>query len=392
MLQIHCPRFLRILNRNLVHTLTILGCVGANGLTQSRASADESASPPIQNAAPASQPASTAPKIECAAPSYSFGEVWAGDKVEHTFVIRNTGTASLIIPPNGVRPGCGCTIPGKYDDKIEPGQEGRIPVALNTEHQHDQVGKQITVESNDPITPRLQLSLSGKVKSPISMAPAAGAAWGQFKSGSPDSITVSLTNNLPDAWHLRVKTPTASQPSAFEVSLKETQPGKAAQVVVKLKKPIQEGSTYSTLTLETGFAKLPQFVVPASVYVLPVLQAVPPQITGVTIPGQPFLATVQLMYNREGEMKVEKLTPSDPSVQVELLPIMQGTNHRMIRVVLPESFTPPTNKPATITIQTNQHDLPSGGIVSIPIRVRSQTTQPAQDTNPARPLAVRTRG
>ena len=38
-----------------------------------------------------------APKISSAEPLFDFGEVKQGEKVEHVFQIRNTGTADLVI-------------------------------------------------------------------------------------------------------------------------------------------------------------------------------------------------------------------------------------------------------------------------------------------------------
>jgi hypothetical protein len=368
-------------DRNLARKSIILGLIAAFGSLQWRAAADELGSPSNPNPGLKSgqiQPAAVGPKIVCDQPGYSFGEVWAGEKIEHTYVIRNTGTAPLLIPANGVRPSCGCTVAGKFDDKIEPGQEGRIPVALNTEHQRGQVAKQVTVESNDPITPRLVLTLSGSVKTAVSMDPPGGASWGAYRAGSPDAITVKLTNNLPEPWHLHLKAPTASQPSAFDVSLAETQEGKTADVVVKLKRPVQEGSSYIALTFETGFTRQPQVVIPASVYCPPGLQAIPPQIVGTSTPGEEFRATFQLVNNREGNMNIESVTPSDPAVRAEVLPPGPDANRRMIRVVLPAHFAPTTDHPPTLTIKTDRQDLAKDGALLVPIRVHPQTTQPAE--------------
>ncbi len=49
-----------------------------------------------QNVEPATQN-EAAPKISSDEPLFDFGEVRQGEKVEHVFQIRNTGTANLVI-------------------------------------------------------------------------------------------------------------------------------------------------------------------------------------------------------------------------------------------------------------------------------------------------------
>ena len=43
------------------------------------------------------------PQISFDAASYNAGEVWEGDKISHTFIVKNTGTAQLDITK--VKPG-----------------------------------------------------------------------------------------------------------------------------------------------------------------------------------------------------------------------------------------------------------------------------------------------
>lgn len=58
------------------------------------------------------------PKIEIAEPKHDFGKVWVGDRLEHTFSIRNTGDGELRIL--AVKPKCGCTTPAGHPNAIAP--------------------------------------------------------------------------------------------------------------------------------------------------------------------------------------------------------------------------------------------------------------------------------
>src|SRR5678815_4363893 len=62
---------------------------------------------------------------------HDFGDIPSGDKVEHTFKFKNTGTQPLII--TNVQVTCGCTTPkGWARDPIAPGESGEITIAFNS--------------------------------------------------------------------------------------------------------------------------------------------------------------------------------------------------------------------------------------------------------------------
>ncbi|HEY8511398.1 MAG TPA: DUF1573 domain-containing protein [Cyclobacteriaceae bacterium] len=79
--------------------------------------------------------------------SYDFGDIRAGEKVEHTFVFTNTGNEPLII--TNVQVTCGCTTPKGFPrDPIAPGQSGEITVAFNSAGRVGKQNKVVTVVSN----------------------------------------------------------------------------------------------------------------------------------------------------------------------------------------------------------------------------------------------------
>ena len=54
--------------------------------------------------------------------SFDFGDVYKGEIISHIFVIKNEGTADLVI--KDFAGGCGCEIVGA-DKVIPPGKEGK---------------------------------------------------------------------------------------------------------------------------------------------------------------------------------------------------------------------------------------------------------------------------
>lgn len=70
------------------------------------------------------------PVITFTESSVNFGDLTQGDKVSHTFQLKNTGTAPLII--SNVAATCGCTVPSWPKDPIAPGQSAEIQVSFNS--------------------------------------------------------------------------------------------------------------------------------------------------------------------------------------------------------------------------------------------------------------------
>ena len=101
------------------------------------------------------------PKAVVAQKAFSFSEVLEGETVTHAFLIENQGTAPLKVLD--VRTGCGCTT-AQRPEIIAPGAQDRIVVKANTNGYGGRVfDRAITVFTNDPVQPRIQLQLSGSV-------------------------------------------------------------------------------------------------------------------------------------------------------------------------------------------------------------------------------------
>jgi hypothetical protein len=69
----------------------------------------------------------------------NFGTVDAGTQVKVAFKFKNTGIETIEIKL--VRPTCGCILPGDWDQTVESGKTGEIPVTYNTEVYEGEVQK-----------------------------------------------------------------------------------------------------------------------------------------------------------------------------------------------------------------------------------------------------------
>ncbi len=105
-----------------------------------------------------------APQMTFETTEFEFGEINQGDKVEHTFNFKNTGTAPLLI--TNARASCGCTVPEWPKEPIAPGKSGKIDVVFNSRGKSGNQNKAVTITTNITDQPQQVVYLKGKVNVP----------------------------------------------------------------------------------------------------------------------------------------------------------------------------------------------------------------------------------
>ena len=87
--------------------------------------------------------------IEVPETHFDFGNIKEGEKVRHTYMIKNAGENPLLI--SNVQVSCGCTAPFFPKDPIPPGKTGEITLEFNSAGKHDTVNKNAMIFSNATI-------------------------------------------------------------------------------------------------------------------------------------------------------------------------------------------------------------------------------------------------
>ena len=103
-----------------------------------------------------------APKLAISDVVHDFGSIILGEKVEATFVLKNTGKTPLNI--RKTKSTCSCTIAELKKDTIKPGGSAELKVTFNSEGRRGNQQKSITIFSNDPKKPMQRVTLKGVVK------------------------------------------------------------------------------------------------------------------------------------------------------------------------------------------------------------------------------------
>ena len=113
--------------------------------------------------------AAAAPKLVPVEAIQDVGKVAKGEKVKVDFELRNDGPVELVI--SDVHPTCGCTV-ASFDSRIAPGGVGKIHAEIDTVDFSGPIAKTLTVLSNDPVQPRVTLTIKARVEPQIHTQPA----------------------------------------------------------------------------------------------------------------------------------------------------------------------------------------------------------------------------
>jgi hypothetical protein len=84
--------------------------------------------------------------IEVLETKYDFGKMKDGDKVRHTWKVKNAGEHPLFI--SNVQTSCGCTAPFFSKEPILPGKEGEITLEFNSAGKVGDVNKNALIIAN----------------------------------------------------------------------------------------------------------------------------------------------------------------------------------------------------------------------------------------------------
>ena len=104
---------------------------------------------------------SKATRLELDRKLHNFGDVKEGDIVKTTFKFYNKGKKDLKIYQ--VKSTCGCTVTDPKKSDLKPGESSEIEVTFYSAGKHGKEVKDITIYSNDPMNPEMEIRIVANV-------------------------------------------------------------------------------------------------------------------------------------------------------------------------------------------------------------------------------------
>lgn len=198
-------------------------------------------------------PAWAGPLLTVAEPSFDFGTVLQGDKVEHTFRLTNRGDAPLEI--HKVKTTCGCTVARDYPREIAPGASGEMTVTFDSSRRRGRQEKGITLFTNAEASEQYVLKLAGTVREIVAISPAI-CNFGSVEPGRVVTREMTLTNYSDQQIHLQV---VPAQDPLFKVSVGDArlEPGSATKVTVEFTSNTDKPTFANLAEIRTDHPRVP---------------------------------------------------------------------------------------------------------------------------------------
>lgn len=262
-------------------------------------------------------PAEAAPRIETNRLLLELGELTAGETAELEFPLVNTGTEPLRI--ERVIASCGCTT-ASHPRTLKPGEKGVLKINLVSHPLWSgPVEKQITVVSNDPEQPSLNLQIVARMRPLFHYAPRIPIGV-NYKKGDVirQVLTVTSATNPPTEV-IRVVADGAGTEARLLPAESSDRPG-VARVEIVLRPPEQGGDFTRFITLQTTHSRVPAIAIPIAGVSEDAISVSPPllRLEGLSAGADTGKPRPIILYKRGGSFRVLEVRTDTPALQAEL--------------------------------------------------------------------------
>lgn len=139
-----------------------------------------------------------APRAVVEQSTRDLGVLDPADPCKHLFVVRNEGTAPLRLAKAGTS--CQCTVSVLPKGEIPPGMGGPVEVESKLDGQSEGPFRHTAAFlTNDPQTPRIELTIQGEVRSYLAVSPS-GIHLGTLRRGQPAEASVLIGSQAWEAF------------------------------------------------------------------------------------------------------------------------------------------------------------------------------------------------
>jgi hypothetical protein len=342
--------------------------------------ADPPAKAKKADAAEAKKEAEKAPRLTIVEPVKDYGTIAKGDKLDWSFVVKNTGDSDLQII--AAKPGCGCTV-ADFDKVIKPGESGKVTAHVDTSAFAGPIAKTVTLETNDPTTPTSQLTIHAVVKPYVEAFPA-GFVRFNLLQGDADAQAVTIYSDEDDPFQITSVEAPAAEPgkdpwikASYEKITNESDlapnVGKPGQAQYKVKITVggpdaKVGPIAEKVRIVTNSKHQPEYLVSVSGVVRPPFRVEPSALNFGEVTPTDVAATRMVML-RSNNLKtpegfvVSKAESSNSAVVTSVKP---GANKGEYEVTLQiAKDAKPGDLDGTVKIFTNDKVIP---IVTVPLK------------------------
>ena len=202
---------------------------------------------------------------------YDFGIAGPGDRITHIFKFTNVGSEPLQI--TRVSTSCGCTAALLSKKEIFPGGSGEIRATFETKRFEGDQETAITVHSNDPDDPEIDLTIIGAIKRDVAVVPQ-GINFGDVEKGETVTGSVKLLQLSQNKLVLHRIEVNEKYLNATTSRFREEN-SRGINIDISLKSESPVGALSEVITLHTNLKGRPRIDVPVWANILGRIQVQP---------------------------------------------------------------------------------------------------------------------
>ena len=307
------------------------------------------------------------PRAVVPEPTHDFGTLEQGGRVTHSFTIRNQGTAPLTIARVDLSQP---SMQTRFKGVIPAGGEGQIAIEWDTTRFSGDLEAEAIVHVDDPVQPRLRLSLKGIVRSPIDLVPYPAVYFSVFRDETAEQ-KVTIVNNEERPLKIEQIRPEGDH---FAAEIKTVEPGKIYELLVKVPKGLPAGRYMERVQVDTDHPRRSHLSVAVNVFVKNDLYASPEfvdfeQLSSQQVrnPALTKLLTHSFMVKkRRGDFAITAISSDVSGLRIQRSPSSNDPSgsFKIDVAVIPEQARPGSLE-GSIRIRTNDTDFPE---LVIPVR------------------------
>lgn len=188
---------------------------------------------------------------------HDFGQVTRGAKLRHDFIFTNATPLTVEIADVGSS--CNCTKSTGWTTRVLPGDQGVIPVEVDTAYLLDgDFSRTVTIQFKG--MPPIDLELAGTVQRLLEVRPSTVVftLTPGKKAYAPAVVKISNHSNRPITL-----SPPKSDVTTFNAELKTVQVGREFQLVVRVAPEASGEATRGVITLQTSSPEFPSLSITA---------------------------------------------------------------------------------------------------------------------------------
>jgi len=299
------------------------------------------------------QGATGKPKAVAVEPIKDVGFVAKGDMATNEFVIRNDGDAPLEL--REVRAACGCTV-ADFDKVIAPGKTGKVRVTVDTKSFSGPTAKGVTVYTNDPEAPTIELTVRATIDQFIKMKP----GYARFITVQGESKEGKIVQTLwtPDKSPFEVVKVESPYPflnvrfweAKPEERLADNKDQQQWKVEIHLDNDAPVGALTQAVKIHTNHPKQKLIQIPISGFVRPVMAVTPPIVDMGQVDGkEPVRFSINVRNFATEPIKVTGIAGDVQGVNAKIEPVQEGREYQVQVTFQPDARKGPVNGKLTLT-------------------------------------------